>query len=252
MEKPIDYEKLRHEVHWGVAAEELGLAPGGEINIAQLCVDRHVAQGRGAKTALIHENHEGEVRRFTYLDLMRLTNGWAEFLAAQGLKPMDRVCLFLDRVPELYIGFMGILKTGAVVVPLFSAFGEEALIQRMGDCRAAAVITQRRHLGKVRKARERLPDLQDGDRHRPGGGEQGAARRGDRVLDDAARRGPPPRREDLRREPERPSLHERHHRQAQGGPARPLEHPGPVPDDEAGPRPPATTTSTGARPTPAG
>jgi acetyl-CoA synthetase len=159
VEKPIDYEKLRREIHWGVAAEELGLAPGGEINIAQLCVDRHVALGRGGKTALIHENHEGEVRRFTYLDLMRLTNGWAEFLAAQGLEPMDRVCLFLDRVPELYIGFMGILKTGAVVVPLFSAFGEEALIQRMGDCRAAAVITQRRHLGKVRKARERLPDL---------------------------------------------------------------------------------------------
>jgi propionyl-CoA synthetase len=54
---------------------------------------------------------------------------------------------------------MGILKTGAVVVPLFSAFGEDALIQRMEDCRATAVITQRRHAGKVRKARERLPDL---------------------------------------------------------------------------------------------
>jgi acetyl-CoA synthetase len=155
----MDYGRLRREIRWDLAAKELGLVPDGGINIAHLCVDRHVALGRGDKPALIHENHEGETRRYTYRDLMLLTNGWAEFLTGQGIRPMDRVCLFLDRVPELYIGFMGVLKTGAIVVPLFSAFGEDALIQRMEDCRATAVITQRRHLGKVRKARERLPDL---------------------------------------------------------------------------------------------
>jgi len=62
-------------------------------------------------------------------------------------------------VPELYIGFMGVLKTGAVVEPLFSAFGEDALFARMDDSGAVAVITQRKHLGKVRRVRERLPAL---------------------------------------------------------------------------------------------
>ena len=49
---------------------------------------------------------------------------------------------------------MAILKTGAVVEPLFSAFGEDALFARMEDSAATAVITQRRHLGKVRRVRD--------------------------------------------------------------------------------------------------
>jgi acetyl-CoA synthetase len=157
---PIDYDALRREVRWDLAARELGLADGGPVNLGHLCIDRHVAAGRGEKDALVHEDHAGSVRRFTYRDVQRLSNGWAAFLVERGIRPLDRVCLFLDRIPELYIGFAGIAKTGAVVVPLFSAFGDDALVQRMADCRAKAVITQRRHVGKVRKARERLPDLE--------------------------------------------------------------------------------------------
>jgi len=118
-----------------------------------------VEQGRGDKKALIHENHEGEIREYTYKDLKQLTNGWAAFLTEQGIHATDRVCVFLDRVPELYISVMGILKTGAVVQPLFSAFGEEAFFQRADDSGAVAVITQHKHLTKVRKVIERLPNL---------------------------------------------------------------------------------------------
>jgi len=156
---PTDYDALRREIRWDLAARELGLEPNGPVNLGHLCIDRHVAAGSGDRPALIHENHEGTVRTYTYRDVAQLSNGWATFLAAQGVRPLDRVCLFLDRIPELYVGFVGILKGGAVVVPLFSAFGEDALIQRMEDCRASVVITQRRHLAKVRKARPRLPDL---------------------------------------------------------------------------------------------
>ncbi len=155
----FDYERLRRDVSWDLARRELNLGNGQPINLSQICVDRNVELGRGDKVALIHENHEGEVRRFTYRDLMRLTNGWADFLSQHGVRSLDRVCVFLDRIPELYIGFMGILKTGAVVQPLFSAFGEEAFYQRASDSNAVAVVTQQKHLGKVRKIRERLPDL---------------------------------------------------------------------------------------------
>jgi acetyl-CoA synthetase len=155
----VDYQRLRCELSWDTAKNELGYTDGSPINIASLCVDRHVAAGRADKLALIHENHEGEFRHFTYRDLKELTNGWAAFLRGLGLRDLDRVCLFLDRVPELYIGFMSILKIGAVVEPLFSAFGEDALCQRMEDSGAAAIITQKKHLGKARRAKDRLPAL---------------------------------------------------------------------------------------------
>jgi acetyl-CoA synthetase len=156
----FDYEQLRRDVSWDVATRELGWMDGEPLNIARICVDRHVELGRGAKIALIHEDHVGAVRTFTFDDVMQLSNGWAHFLrTGVGIKPLDRVCLFLDRAPDLYVSFMGILRIGAIVEPLFSAFGEDALVARMLDSRAAAVITERRHLGKVRKARERLPDL---------------------------------------------------------------------------------------------
>jgi acetyl-CoA synthetase len=156
----FDYDRLRRELSWDQAKGELGHREGEPLNLGYLCVDRHVEAGLGGRLALIHEGHEGEIRQFTFRDLQQLTNGWAHFLRGNVfIRPLDRVCLFLDKVPELYIGFLGILKTGAVVEPLFSAFGDDALVARMLDSRAAAIITQRRHLGKVRKARERLPDL---------------------------------------------------------------------------------------------
>jgi acetyl-CoA synthetase len=155
----FDYQKVRDEITWEKARQELGHKEGDPINLAQVCVDRNVDQGRGDKPALIHENSEREIRLFTYRDLRQLTNGWASFIRGLGFRPLERICLFLERVPELYIGFMGILKTGAVVEPLFSAFGEDALIQRMEDSAASAIVTQRKHLGKVRRARERLPNL---------------------------------------------------------------------------------------------
>ncbi|MFB3854900.1 MAG: acetate--CoA ligase [Vicinamibacterales bacterium] len=155
----FDFDRLRQEVTWDVARKELGYVEGAPINIAQLAVDRNVELGRGDKVALIHEDHEGEIREFTYSDLKRLTNGWAYFLRGLGVRPLDRVCLFLERSPELYIGFMGILKTGAVVQPLFSAFGEDALYARMSDSAASFIVTERKHLSKVRRVRERLPAL---------------------------------------------------------------------------------------------
>ena len=155
-----DYEQLRRDISWDGAKLELGYREGAPLNLAYVCVDRHVDEGRGERLALIHEGHDGDIQRFTYRDVQQLSNGWAHFLrGAVNIRPLDRVCLFLDKVPEVYIGFMGILKTGAVVQPLFSAFGEDALIARMLDSKAAAIITERRHLNKVRRARKRLPDL---------------------------------------------------------------------------------------------
>jgi acetyl-CoA synthetase len=155
----FDYDALRREVSWDLAKRDLSYREGEPLNLSEICVDRNVEQGRGDKLALLHENHAGEIRRYTFHDLLLLTNGWAGFLGKLGVKPADRVCVLLDRGPELYIGFLGILKLGAVVQPLFSAFGEESVWQRADDSQAVAIVTQHKHLGKVRKIRERLPEL---------------------------------------------------------------------------------------------
>jgi acetyl-CoA synthetase len=154
-----DYERLRQEISWDQAKRELGHRNHATVNLAQICVDRHAEGARAGKVALIHENHDGKIRQFTYHDLKQMTNGWARFLRGLGIRNLDRVCLFLERAPELYIGFMGVLKTGAIVEPLYSAFGEDALYARMEDSGAVAIITQRKHLGKVRRVRERLSAL---------------------------------------------------------------------------------------------
>ncbi|MFH1018118.1 MAG: acetate--CoA ligase [Pseudomonadota bacterium] len=159
MKKEFDYEKLCRELTWDAAKKDLNWTEGKPINIAYVCTDRNVELGRGEKQAFLHENHEGKVRRYTYNDLKQLTNGWAHFLVQKGIKPLDRVCVFLERIPELYIGFLGILKTGAVSQPLFSAFGDDSVFQRADDSKAVAIITQHKHIGKIRKIRDRLPEL---------------------------------------------------------------------------------------------
>jgi len=63
-------------------------------------------------------------------------------------------------MPELYLGFLGILKVGAVAQPLFSAFGDESLFVRLENAGTKAIITQRKHVGKVRRILDKLPDLE--------------------------------------------------------------------------------------------
>jgi acetyl-CoA synthetase len=66
----------------------------------------------------------------------------------------------MDKIPELYLGFLGILKTGAIAQPLFSAFGDESLFIRMENAQTRAVITQKKHAPKVRKILEKMPWLE--------------------------------------------------------------------------------------------
>jgi len=61
---------------------------------------------------------------------------------------------------ELFFSFLGILKIGAIVQPLFSAFGDESLYVRLEDAQIRAIITQRKHLPKIRKIQDKLPNLE--------------------------------------------------------------------------------------------
>jgi acetyl-CoA synthetase len=159
MGNPPSYEELCANFDWCVAERELGYGQSDPINIGCMCSDRLCRLGLANKLALHWEDYQGNQKQFTFDDLRVLSNTIAHFLSELGIQPGERVCLFMDRVPELYIGFLGILKTGAVAQPLFSAFGDESLFVRLKDANTSAIITQKKHLHKVRKIREQLPNL---------------------------------------------------------------------------------------------
>ena len=160
MRAPASCEDVTSNVSWDAAERELDYRPGDPINIGWMCSDRLCQLGLANKFALIWEDYQGNEKRFSYNDLRILSNTIAHFLSGLGIQPGERVCLFLDRVPELYIGFLGILKMGAVAQPLFSAFGDESLLVRLADAGTCAILTQKKHLSKVRKIRSQLPNLQ--------------------------------------------------------------------------------------------
>jgi acetyl-CoA synthetase len=159
MSEPFLYEQRVKDFDWGVAERELGWRRDDPINIGWHCSDRICRLGHGAKPALIWEGAEAKGRTYSFDDLRVLSNTIGQYLRRLGIGPGDRVCLFMDRIPELYIGFLGILKMGGIAQPLFSAFGDESLFTRLKDAETTAIVTQRKHLAKVRKIRDSLPAL---------------------------------------------------------------------------------------------
>ena len=153
------YESKLNDFSWEVAEKELDYKSGDIINIGEYCTDRICRMGNKDKPALIWKGYSGEVKKYSFDQMRVLTNTIAHYLMELGLQNGDRICLFMDKVPELYFGFLGILKMGGVAQPLFSAFGPESLITRLEDAGTAAVITQKKHLSKVRKIVNDLPSL---------------------------------------------------------------------------------------------
>jgi acetyl-CoA synthetase len=153
------YEERKRSFEWKIAERELGYGKDGMYNIGYYCSDRICALGHGDKLALLWEGFNGEVKKYTYAQVRSYSNCCANMLEQNGLKAGDRICLFMDRIPELYIAFLGVLKMGGIVQPLFSAFGEDALHMRLEDAKTKAILTTRKHLGKVRRIRGMLPDL---------------------------------------------------------------------------------------------
>lgn len=152
-------KKATNENRWKLSESELNFVTGKDINIGWYCSDRICNQGYGKKSALIWKGCDVRKKIFSFDEIRLKSNAIAVFLQKSGIKNEDRVCLFMDRIPELYISFLGILKIGAVVQPLFSAFGEESLFVRLENAQTKAIITQKKHLSKIRRIRHRLPQL---------------------------------------------------------------------------------------------
>lgn len=100
------------------------------LNISHECVDRHA----GARVALRIAHADGSDRTITFRELSTASARFAHYLGGRGVQPGDRVGIMLEPSPVFYAALFGIMKLGAIAVPLFTLFGTEALRMRIDDC----------------------------------------------------------------------------------------------------------------------
>ncbi len=115
---------------------------GGLINLSYNCLDRHVASWRRNKAALIWEGEPGEIRTLTYQQLLTQVCKFANALKSAGVKKGDRVAIYMGMTPELAIAMLACARIGATHSVVFGGFSANALVDRINDAQASAVITQ--------------------------------------------------------------------------------------------------------------
>jgi acetyl-CoA synthetase len=115
---------------------------GAQTNISYNCLDLQVARGRGNKTALIWEGEPGEIRTYTYSQLLAEVQKFANALKSLGIKKGDRVTIYMGMTPELPIALLACARIGAPHSVIFGGFSANAIVDRNNDAQAVAVITQ--------------------------------------------------------------------------------------------------------------
>ncbi len=114
---------------------------GGETSLVLNCLDRHRETETWARTAVIWEGEDGELRRWSYAELAAETSRLAGGLRSLGLGRGDVIALYMPMVPETAAAFFAIAKIGAIAMPVFSGFGPQPIRDRLVDGGARAVIT---------------------------------------------------------------------------------------------------------------
>jgi len=128
----VDYKKAK--INWFI---------NGKLNVSYNCLDRHVNNGNGDKTAIIWEgNNPSEDKEYTYSELLIEVKKFANVLKSLGVKKGDRVCLYMQMVPELSIAMLACCRIGAVHSVVFGAFSADSLRDRINDSSCKILITQ--------------------------------------------------------------------------------------------------------------
>ncbi|MEN1678658.1 MAG: acetate--CoA ligase [Planctomycetota bacterium] len=142
-------ELAREELHWFEPFTETlrwdepnaQWFVGGKTNASYNCVDKHVAEGRGEKTAILWEGEPGDQRRLSYSQLLEQVCKFANCLKTLGVEPGDRVSLYMPMTPELAIAMLACARIGAVHSVIFAGFSAEAIAERNNDAGAKVIIT---------------------------------------------------------------------------------------------------------------
>ncbi len=146
------YAEVVASFRWDGVLAELGWANREAVNLAETCIDRHCAGEKAQQTALVWLGKDGTERHLSYRELSEESARFANLLGRLGVRKGDRVATFMPRVPETFIAIFGILKAGAVFVPIFTGFGADAVRYRLEHSGAKVLCTheeQRDQVGDV-------------------------------------------------------------------------------------------------------
>ncbi len=145
-----DWDAMRENFRWRVPER---------FNIAERCCDSW-AESDPRRVAIIHVGEDGAVRPWDYGRLRLAADGLAASLHARGVRRGDRVAVLLPQCPEVMIAHFAAYKLGAIVLPLFTLFGEDALRYRLEDSGAKVLITDEANLDKAVALMFDLPALE--------------------------------------------------------------------------------------------
>jgi len=116
---------------------------GGKLNACYNCIDRHIENGHGDETAIIWEgNDPNQSRKFSYSELLKDVSQFANALKSMGVEKGDRVCLYMQMIPELAVAVLACARIGAVHSVVFGAFSSDSLRDRINDSECKILVTQ--------------------------------------------------------------------------------------------------------------
>lgn len=142
------YEQCYEKFDWKEAEKAFSWYETGRVNAAYEAIDRHTETERRDRVALYYSDPTRK-EEYTFQQMRDQSNRFGNVLRKIGVQKGDRVFIFMPRTPELYFSFLGILKVGAIVGPMFEAFMEGAVRDRLKDSEAVALVTTPQLLERV-------------------------------------------------------------------------------------------------------
>ncbi|WP_203361464.1 acetate--CoA ligase [Bacillus sp. REN10] len=144
-----NYDEVSSSFNWKETEQHFSWAETGKVNIAYEAIDRHAASERKDQVALHYRDADRE-ESYTFEQMKDYSNQAANVLKQFGdVTKGDRVFVFMPRSPELYFTVLGAIKAGAIVGPLFEAFMEGAVRDRLEDSEAKVLVTTPELLERV-------------------------------------------------------------------------------------------------------
>ncbi|MED4876587.1 acetate--CoA ligase [Anoxybacillus geothermalis] len=144
-----NYEETYKQFQWSETEKAFSWYETGRVNMAYEAIDRHAESFRKNKVALYYRDAVRN-EKYTFKEMKEMSNKVANVLKnVAEIGKGDRVFVFMPRSPELYFAVLGIIKTGAIVGPLFEAFMEGAVRDRLEDSGAKAIVTTPELLPRV-------------------------------------------------------------------------------------------------------
>ncbi|MGD8505602.1 MAG: AMP-binding protein [Candidatus Bathyarchaeota archaeon] len=126
-------------------------------NIAEEICHKHAT--RKEKVALFYEDEEGNKEECSFYEIKSLSDKFAHVLCGLGLKRGDRVAIMLPQRPENVISHLGVLKMGAVSVPLSTLYGKDTLNHCLRNCRPKAIVIETKERRRISRISKKLKEL---------------------------------------------------------------------------------------------